>query len=92
MADLMIILMYVAIAGTLGATAFSLWKATRSREHSWFHNRIAVGVIVLVAVTMLLSWLIGGSVLDMFIIAIIVLFIVALLCVCLSIAHTKYLR
>ena len=47
---------------------------------------------MLVAVTMLLSWLIGGSVPDMFIIAIIVLFIVALLCVCLSIAHTKYLR
>ena len=92
MADLMIIMMYVAIAGTLGATAFSLWKATRSREHSWFHNRIAVGVIVLVVVTMLLSWLIGGSVPDMFIIAIIVLFIVALLSVCLSIAHTKYLR
>ena len=92
MADLMIILMYVAIAGTLGATASSLWKATRSREHSWFHNRNAVGVIVLVVVTMLLSWLIGGSVPDMFIIAIIVLFIVALLSVCLSIAHTKYLR
>ena len=92
MTDLIIILMYVAIAGALGATAFSLWRASRCRRCSWFHNRIAVGVVVLVAVTMLSGWLIGGSVPDMFIISIIVLFVVALLSVCLSIAHTKYLR
>ena len=92
MTDLVIILMYVAIAGALVATAYSLWRASRSREKSWFHNRIAVGVVVLVVVTMLLSWLIGGSVPDMFIIAIFVLFVVALLSLCLSIVHTKYLR
>ena len=92
MTDLVIILMYVAIAGALVATAYSLWRASRSHEKSWFHNRIAVGVVVLVVVTMLLSWLIGGSVPDMFIIAIIVLFVVALLSLCLSIVHTKYLR
>ena len=92
MTDLIIILMYVAIAGALGATAYSLWRASRSREQSWFHNRIAVGVVLLVVVTLLLSWLIGGSVPDMFIIAIIVLFVVALLSLCLSIVHTKYLR
>jgi len=84
--------MYVAIAGALGATAFSLWRATRSREHSWLDNRIAVGVLALLAVTLLLSWLIGGSLPDMFLISIYVLFIVAILAICLSIVHTKYLR
>lgn len=92
MTDFIIILMYVAIAGTLGVTAFSLWRSLRSRERSWLHNRIAVAVAVLLAVTMLFGWLVGGSVPDMFIIAIYVLFIVALLSVCLSIVHTKYLR
>ena len=75
MTNLIIILMYVALAGALGATAFSLWRATRSREQSWLHNRIAVGVVAVVVLTLLLSWLIGGSLPDMFIWTVFVLFI-----------------
>ena len=90
MADLMIILMYVA--GALVATGFSLWRATHSREQSWLSNRLAIGVVGLVCLTLLLTWLIGGSVPDMFIWTIIILFIVAVLTICLSIVHTKYLR
>ena len=92
MADLMIILMYVALAGALVATGFSLWRATHSREQSWLSNRLAIGVVGLVCLTLLLAWLIGGSVPDMFIWTIIILFIVAVLTICLSIVHTKYLR
>lgn len=92
MADLMIILMYVAVAGALLTTGFSLWRAAHSREQSWLSNRLAIGVVGLVGLTLLLSWLIGGSVADMFIWTVVVLFIVAILTICLSIAHTKYLR
>lgn len=92
MADLIIILMYVAVAGALLTTGFSLWRATRSREQSWLSNRLAIGVVALVCLTLLLSWLIGGSVPDMFIWTIIILFLVAILTICLSIVHTKYLR
>ena len=90
--DVVMILMYVAVVGAMGATAFSLWRATRSREQSWLRNRIAVGVSVLTAVTLLLSYLIGGSVPDMFIATVVVLLVIALLAICLSIVHTKYLR
>ena len=92
MADLMIILMYVAVAGAIVATGYSLWRASRSREQSWLSNRVVVGVGILVCLILLLSWLFGGSVADMFIWTIIILFIVAILTICLSIANTKYLR
>lgn len=92
MTNLIIILMYVALAGALGATAFSLWRATRSREQSWLHNRIAVGVVAVVVLTLLLSWLIGGSLPDMFIWTVFLLFIIAVITICLSIVRTKYLR
>ena len=92
MADLMLILMSVAVVGALAATGFSLWRATHSREQSWLSNRLAIGVVGLVCLTLLLSWLIGGSVPDMFIWTIIILFIIAVWTICLSIVHTKYLR
>lgn len=92
MTNLIIILMYVALAGALGATVFSLWRATRSREQSWLHNRIAVSVVAVVVLTLLLSWLIGGSLPDMFIWTVFVLFIIAVISICLSIVRTKYLR
>ena len=92
MTDAVIIIMYVAIVAALGATAFSLWRSTRSREQSWFKNGIALGVGALTVLTLLLTYVLGDGVADMFIATIAVLLVVAILTVCLSIVHTKYLR
>jgi hypothetical protein len=51
-----------------------------------------VGVVAVVVLTLLLSWLIGGSLPDMFIWTVFVLFIIAVITICLSIVRTKYLR
>ena len=54
--------MYVAIVAALGATAFSLWRSTRSREQSWFKNGIALGVGALTVLTLLLTYVLGDGV------------------------------
>jgi len=92
MIDAIIILAYVALACSIAAIAFSLWRTTLSRRRSWKNYRTAAGVAAMVVGALLLGYIIGGTVPDMFIIGIFILFFIALLTICLSIVHTKYLR
>jgi len=85
-------LSYIALVVAVGAIAFSLWRTTRTRSFSWHDNRISVIVGAITVGALAAGYAIGRSLPDMFIIAIAILIVAALIAICLSIARTKYLR
>lgn len=91
MIDGLLWVIYLMIAVALCLALFSVWRSYRasSGQHRLSPTLLAFLVLPIV---LLLAWLLSGSIVAMFVDSILVMLLLAIVAVCLSAIHTKFLR
>lgn len=89
--DILLWAIYVMLAVALGAAAFSLYRSYMANRKS-FRLHASHGAFLLLPIVLLVCWFVGGSLEAMFVDSILIMLLLAIVAICSSAAHTKFLR
>ena len=91
MIDGLLWVIYLMTGLTLCLALFSVWRSYRASSGLRRLSPTLLAFLVLPAV-LLVSWLISGSIVAMFVDTILVMLLLAIIAVCSSAVHTRFLR